>query len=41
MEIVKVIKNFDDLHIIKQIILVGEDGGIRNIEINNEESQER
>jgi len=32
----EIINQFDNDHIIKQVILIGEDGAIKNIELNNE-----
>ena len=32
--IAEMIKMFDDLHLIKQIILIGEDGIVRNVELD-------
>lgn len=36
----ELVEEFDIEHIIKQIILIGEDGAIRNIELENEEIEE-
>jgi len=32
----EIINEFDREHIIKQVILIGEDGAVKNIELNNE-----
>ena len=37
LDIREIINDFDARHIIKQVILIGFDGGIRNIELEVEE----
>lgn len=34
----KIMLDFQEEHLIKNIILIGEDGAVRNIEVDNEET---
>ena len=40
MNLAEIIKDFDEKDLLKNIILVGRNGSIRNIEIGNEEEEE-
>ena len=39
-ELRDIVEEFDALHVVKQIILIGEDGAVKNIEIGNEVVEE-